>query len=158
MCWAMIGGIAQGAGTGMNILGKKQEGKAQAEQLNAMAGMSTQKAREARLAGRRTLAQHKATLKQFIGSQKAAAAGSGTDVNVGTNVDLIAESARGGEVDAQAIRYNAESEANVFRNQARMYRAGAKNAKKGVALSSNASLLTSAGQFADRYYSYSAAR
>ena len=63
-------------------------------------------------------ARFREQIDQFIGTQRATQAASGTDVNYGSNVDVQADTAYLGELDALAIRMNAAREAWGYRVEA----------------------------------------
>lgn len=69
-------------------------------------------------------------IDQFIGTQRATQAASGTDVNFGSNVDVQADTAYLGELDALAIRTNAYREAWGYRVEGIDNRARAMIARK----------------------------
>jgi hypothetical protein len=72
---------------------------------------------------------------QRIGAQRALLASQGGDVNAGSDVDLVGDTARQGELNAQTIRNNAQLDAwnarlrgNLYGGQASLYDSQAANA------------------------------
>ena len=62
--------------------------------------------------------QQRTKTAQLIGSQRAALASQGGDVDSGSPLDIQSDTARAGEFDAQTIRNNAAQQAYGYRLQA----------------------------------------
>lgn len=114
-----------GIDTFLNIAGQQQQAQAQATQSNYLA----QVARNNQLAAQRnaTLAlqqgeadAQKSQLKtaQTIGSQRAALAAQGGDVDSGSPLDIVGDTARAGYSDTATIRNNAALKAYNYNLQA----------------------------------------
>jgi len=109
----------------------------QVQQANAQSGMASYQAQVAR--NQQTMAEWNAqrALQQggadeqrqrtrtaeLMGAQRAALAGQGGDINSGSAIDLLGDTARAGELDARTIRSNAGLRAYDARVEG--YRAGA---------------------------------
>lgn len=65
--------------------------------------------------------EHRRQVGGLIGTQRAALAGAGVEVDTGTAAELTADTAQVGELEAQNIRANAEREAYGYRIQAYNY-------------------------------------
>jgi hypothetical protein len=114
MTWALV--IA-GVTAAVGVAGAVQQGRAaeanaqfQADQFNANA-----KATRAEASVAEDDQREKA--RQVIGTQMAAQAGSGVQLN-GSAADLLKQSLFNAESDAQRIRYEGENRARGFSNQA----------------------------------------
>lgn len=141
-----------GAGTGMSVMGGIQSGKSQKRLNEYNAQVATMQSEDAIARGKDAEERHRENVRRLMGSQRAAWAASGVDVNSGNAVDVVADTASMGELDALMIRHNAAREAWGFQNQAIDYRARgeiaeaeARNRGLQSALSTGSTLLS------DRY-------
>jgi len=110
------------AGTASNATGAFFNAQRQREIASNNAELAERAARDARQRGAVSEREHRRQVRSFIGSQRAALAAQGVDVNDGTAVDLQADSAMLGELDALTIRNNAAMEAFGFQRQASSFR------------------------------------
>lgn len=117
-------------GAGMQVMGQAQQANAAAASASYQAGMMRNQQiiaqRNAEDAKRRgVLAEEQQRLKtgQIIGSQRAALAAQGADINSGSPLDIQTDTARAGELDALTIRSNTARE--VYNYQAQAAGAGA---------------------------------
>lgn len=122
---AGVAAVATVASTAMGIAGNIQQGQAAQAQANYQAQIAKNNAK---------IAQNNADMKrqegieeartlrlkniQKIGAQQAAMAANGFEVNSGTNLDIIGDSAATGELDAITARYNKETQALAYEQQA----------------------------------------
>lgn len=138
-------------GTGMSVIGQANAAQSQAAQTSAQASYQAQVARNNQIAAQQAaqlalqqgqVQEDRQRLKtaQFLGSQRAALAGQGGDVNSGSDLDILGDTARAGEFDAQTIRNNAllqahglEQQAANYSGQANLYSANAANTTNGLA-------------------------
>jgi hypothetical protein len=120
-----IGSLAlTAASTVMGAIGKSQEAAAQAGMANYQAQVARNNQQVAEWNAQRALQQGQVDeqnqrLKSaaLLGSQRAALAAQGGDVNSGSPLDIQADTARAGEYDAQTIRNNAALKAYGYRVQ-----------------------------------------
>ena len=117
-----IGGIAGGVVGGVSSY---QQGKAQQAQYNYQAKVNEENAKIAqenanvqRQQGIEEARLQRMKAIQTIGSQQTAMAANGVDVTSGTSVDVIADTAAMGELDALQTQYNYESKARGYEVQA----------------------------------------
>jgi hypothetical protein len=108
-----------GASMGMGLASAKNNAKAQQNVANYNAQISEIQADDAIVRGRKEEMRHRLGVRGMIGSQRAAFAAGGVDVNDGSALDVQMDTARWGEVDAQTIRTNALREAWGYRVAAR---------------------------------------
>lgn len=128
--------IALAAGQGLlQGLGQKRQAKADAAALRQNAIYLNNAAWDARMRGRLESDYARLDTQQAIGTQRAAQAASGGEVNTGTNAILQQDTAQFGELDALTIANNAareaygyEVEATGLQNQARALKKAAKRA------------------------------
>jgi hypothetical protein len=112
----------QGFGAGFSAMGNLQAGKAQKQLNDYNAQVSDMEASDAIARGALAEKRQRQNVKLLIGSQRAGFAAGGVDVNDGSAVDVQADTARQGELDALTIRLNAAREAWGFKNQATDFR------------------------------------
>lgn len=117
-----IGGIAGGVVGGVSSY---QQGKAQQAQYNYQAKVNEENAKIAQENAKvqRQQGIEEARLQRIkaastIGSQKTAMAANGIDITQGTAVDVIADTAAIGELDALQTQYNYEMKARGYETQA----------------------------------------
>lgn len=121
-----IGGLALSAiGTGMSVYGQIQQGEQAKEMADYQAAIGEQNAqiseraaRDAEERGRVAEQQQRLKTSQMIGTQRSALASSGVQVDAGSALDVVADSAMIGEMDALTTRQNAEREAYQLQLQA----------------------------------------
>lgn len=110
---------------GMSAYGQIQQGDNQ-KKLNdyqaaigeRSAKISDQAADDAEERGRVAEQQQRLKTSQIIGTQRSALASGGVQVDSGSALDVVADSAMLGEMDALTVRQNAEREAYQYRLQA----------------------------------------
>jgi hypothetical protein len=134
------------AGTAVSVVGQIKAGNAAAEagraQLSAgeaandlelyNADVAQAMARDAIVRGHDEETHFRAGVRTLIGSQRAGFAGQNVDVGVGSPVDVNADAAYLGELDALTIRTNATREALGYRAEAeRAVRRGEIDVKTG---------------------------
>ena len=117
-----VAGIAGGVVGGVSSY---QQGKAQQAQYNYQAKVNEENARIAqenanvqRQQGIEEARLQRIKAASTIGSQKAAMAANGVDVTQGTSLDVIADTAAMGELDALQTQYNYEAKARGYEAQA----------------------------------------
>lgn len=131
MCSPALIPVAIGAGAGlMQGLGKKAEANAQADQLRQNALFLRQSAADAEARGRSESDWARVETQQLIGTQRAAQAASGGEVNTDTNALIQQDTAQLGELDALTISNNAAREAYGYNVEAASNLQNAKRIKK----------------------------
>jgi hypothetical protein len=160
-----VGSLALGAaGSAMNMIGQANAGAASAAQANYQAQLARNNqmiaewnAQRALEQGRVAEQQQRFKTAQVIGAQRAALASQGGDVNSGSPLDIVGDSARAGEFDAQTIRNNAAMQAYGLRVQAAnagaqsdLYRQSAANTLAALPFGIGSSLLGSASSLFDK--------
>jgi hypothetical protein len=103
----------------------KRAGQAEADVANSQADLSLanadladQQAADAEARGAVAENEYRTQVRGLIGSQRAGFAANGVDVGFGSSVDVQADAARLGELDALTIRSNAAREAWGYKVQA----------------------------------------
>ncbi len=166
---AAIASLALAAlGTGASVIGQSNRAQAEAGQGNYMA----QVARNNQMLAERntTLAEQQGQVQedrqrlktaQLMGSQRASLAAQGGDVNAGSDLDILGDTARAGESDALTIRNNAAQQAFGYRaqaaaagGQANLYSANAANTMANLPFGIASSLLGGASSLADKWAGY----
>jgi hypothetical protein len=118
-----------------------QRAQMQAGQANYMAQVARNNQQIAQWNAQRALQQgqvredlQRQKTQQAIGSRRAALAGQGGDINTGSPVDIIGDTARAGEFDARTIRNDTQAnvwkallDANANAGQANLYDSRAAN-------------------------------
>lgn len=124
-------------GTGMNVFGQLKQGKAardagesQAQREEYNAGVAEMQAKDAIARGHEQEGHLRSQVRQVIGGQRAALAAQGVDVGMGSALDVQADSARSGELDALTLRNNAKREAWGFQVEAQDRRYAADIARR----------------------------
>ncbi len=120
MCgWAAVVPMALSAVSGLSQASQqRQEGRMQQQIGNYNAQVSEQQAADAQRRGIFEAGERRALTRQQIGRQRTGLAASGVDVSTGSALDIFADTAAFGEMDAQTIQANAMREAYGYRTQA----------------------------------------
>jgi hypothetical protein len=146
-----IGGIISGKGA-------KEAGRLEQERLNFNADIADLQAADAEQRGVEAVSNQRAATRQVIGTQRAGYAAQNVDVHVGSAVDVAADAALLGELDAQTIQRNAEREAWGYRAQAVDRRMAGNVARQSGNSQGNAAyfgaagtLISDASLLADKY-------
>lgn len=162
-----IASLAMSAiGTGVSAIGQANQAAASAGQMNYQAQIARNNqiiaGRNADLAREQgAVDADKQNLKtaSIIGSQRAALASQGGDVNSGSPLDIVSDTERAGATDAATIRSNAALRAWGFENQgagygatASGYGAGASNTTAALPYGIGSSLLGGLSSGAGRFY------
>lgn len=145
----LIGGVAAGTQAYSSIRGSRAQakaeedaGRAQREAAESQAGLADYNAAVAKLQaqdaiarGREEESQYRQQVAGMIGSQRAGFAGANIDVSSGSALDVQADAAFLGELDALTIRNNAAREAWGYEVEAEDQRRRAEIARReGVML------------------------
>lgn len=135
---------------------QKAEGAYQSQIYEANARLADLQAEDAISRGDAEAKKHNTQVKKLIGSQRAAFAAQGIDINSGSPLDVQADTAALGAEDEQTIKNNAWREAWGYKVQASDYRnSGAfsllssKNAAKNTVLTAGMNI---AGDASNAYY------
>ncbi len=119
---AMIG--LQALGTGLSIAGQSQKAQSEAGQAAYQAQVARNNqalmeinARRAEVQGDADADKQNLRTGQLEARQRAALAAQGGDVNSGTDLDLVTDTARAGATDASTIRNDAAWKAYGYRTQ-----------------------------------------
>jgi len=120
----------------------KAEGEFQESQFNMNARINDAKAREAIRIGDKDAAKHGKSIKRIVGSQRAALAAQGVDVNSGTAEEIQFQTLEIGREEADTIRNNAWREAFGFKKAADVDRTSGAFAKSASKFKAQNTLIT----------------
>ena len=163
---AAIASLALGAiGTGVSVYGGIQQGRQasaaaayNAKMAQRSAQMSEMQAKDAERRGAIEEDRFRRQQSLLQGQQASMLAASGVQLDSGSPLQILADTAEATEVDARTIRYNARMDAWGLRNQAASSIAQAqfakiegKNARSNAYLSAGGSLISGLGSLAGRY-------
>lgn len=129
---------------------------AQVQDMNAK--LADRKARDAIARGQSEEQRKRTEVSRIMGAQKAAMAANGVDLNFGSPLDTLVDTATMGELDALTIRSNSYREAYDYQVEGVNQRAGAtlsrmkaKNEETGGYLDAAGTILTGAGKAYGQY-------
>ena len=162
--------VATAVSTTMGVVSSVQQGTAQQAQYNYQAEVARNNAKIAqanadqqRQEGIEESRLQRIKTLQAIGKQQTAMAANGIDISSGTALDIIEDTSAMGELDALTTRYNSETQAiayeqqaNNFTNQANLDVFAGENAyRSGVtnAISTGVNGLGNAASVAGKWYS-----
>ena len=163
MCDLVTATIA--ASTLVGTAGTIQQGNAAQDAANYQAQVaernreiSEMQAVDAKKRGRVEETRKRRQTEQRLGAQRAAMAANGIDIDSGSSLDVLGDTAQFGELDALTIRSNTEREARGFRQQgqnfqseANLSRARGSAAKTGSLFNAGSTLLTGASKGATSF-------
>lgn len=140
---AALGVVA--LGTASSAYGKVRAGNETQSIYNQNAQIADLQAQDALERGDIDAKKMKRKTEQVIGSQRTSLAAQGVDVNKGSALDVQADAAYLGELDALTIKNNAAKEAWGYKVQASDYRSRGKAAKREGEFGAYTTILGSAG-------------
>ena len=139
---AVVGGGLSIVNAYRQSVAQQQLAKAQAQQQEFNAQVGELQAEDAIRRGDKAAERHSKKVRQLIGSQRAALAAQGIEVNEGTALELQLQEADFGAEDVETIRNNAWREAFGFKSEALGARQQADLLRLGGASESRSTLIT----------------
>lgn len=137
---------AAALGTAMTAYGQYQQGQFSKEVGNYNAAVLDQKTEEAKKIGSINEARSRAQTAEVMGAQRAAMGASGLQVDSGSFGDILQDTAKYGELDAQTERSNALKQAWGYQTEAASSRMqGSMSAQAGM-LNAGGTLLSGGAQ------------
>ena len=170
---AMVASLAATAiSTGIGVYSSIQQGKAQAEQAKYQADVARQnqqlaeeQASAERREGYEAMIEKRQETARLIGRQRAAAGAGGAALDVGSSLDLAADTAAQGEMDAlnlsnagQDRSYNALLQARNYGQRAAAYDAQGSSAKGAGYLNAASSAIGGIAEMGSTWGKYKAAQ
>lgn len=136
------------AGGGMTAYGQYESGRANERLMKQNARVAEWQAEDALERGRRAEGRSRVDVRRTIGAQRAGLAASGVDISDADSsaMDLFADTARLGELDALTIRNNAAREAWGYKTQAADLRARGSIARAEGTYGAVGTLLSTGGK------------
>lgn len=118
-------------GTALSSFSKLKAGREQQKMFEENARFADYQSGDALTRGKVNEKRQRQATEGVIGAQRTSLATQNVDVNAGSSLDVQADAAYLGELDALTIRSNAAKEAYGFQVQARDFRTRGKYAKQG---------------------------
>lgn len=147
----MASGIATAAGGGLSAYTQYQQGQFSDQMSKVNQGIAEQNAVAVERAGADDAEGYRRRGRQVAGQQATALAAGNLDMSGGTALDLLLDTARGSEMDAQTARYNAQMEARGIRIEGRNMRMQGRVDRRASRVGAGATILGSAGSAAGQY-------
>lgn len=151
---ATAGLAMMAGGAAYSATGSRQAGKAQQQVNEYNAQVADMQSLDAIARGQQEESIHRQDVKRLIGSQRAAWGASGADVNSGNAVDVQADSAKFGELDALTIRMNAAREAWGYKVAAQDSRTRGQMARHQGNQKATETIISAAGSYASNRYGF----
>lgn len=145
-----LGDVLTVAGAVTGATGALSAGKAQSDMANYNAAVAANQAIAAQQSAAFDEEQHRTKLAKLLSTQKANYGASGVDPNTGTPLQVMADTAAQGELDALAIRYGGAVGAARATSQAELDKMQAKSARVAGYYGAGTSLLTGASRLGRR--------
>ena len=142
--WAIVGTL-------VTATAAVQGGLAAQAAVNANARVQQYMADQAREIGEADVAEQRRQTAALSGRQAAGFGASGGEINTGSSLQILADTAEFGELDALRIRSNAERQAFAFESAAAISRAEASNARTGGFLAAAGTLITGGAAVASKW-------
>lgn len=133
------------AGAGASAYSSYQQGKSAQEQAEYNAKQAEAQASDAQLRGGIAANQKRQEVRRTIAAQQTKLAANGVETSSGSALNLMADTSREGELDAQTAYANAMREAYGYQSQATAYRYSGKTAMSNAYGQAAGSLLSGAG-------------
>lgn len=137
---------------GITAYGQHQQGKYQEDVAKNNAIVNQRMAQNALDRGRREEDAHRMKVAQFKSRQRAEFAAGGVDMQSGSALDILEDTAMMGELDALTIRSNAENEAYAYRAGAGNQIAQGRLSRMAGDYGAASTLLSTGGKVAGKWY------
>ena len=137
--------IIMGVGTLMAASSKYQQGAAESEAYKYNARITEGEAAAVKEKAEYDVALHEKDVRRLIGEQRARYAKAGVDISSGSPLFIMAATAAEGKEEEELIMYEGDVESTRLRNQARMQRYYAKQAKRAGTMGAISTLFSGAG-------------
>lgn len=138
--------------TAMSVYSQQQSAKYTAQVAENNAIIAEQKADDAIARGEHEERRHRLQVEALKGQQRSALAANGGVLDEGSALDILADTAEQGELDALMIRSNAQREANDYRNQAGNFESQASMARFEGNMNSATTIIGNAGSVSNKWY------
>lgn len=145
--WLIIGGTLLAAGQVYQGQAAKKAGDANARVQTILANDAIERGKAKEASQRRKTAALK-------GRQAVVFGASGGEINTGSALEILADTAQFGELDALRIRSNAEREAFGFLSGAAISRAAGKNARTTSILNAAGTLITTGATVGSKWNAF----
>lgn len=166
MCVAALGIVAGLVGTAVSAAGAIQQGNAASAQAeytqmvsNNNAVLAERAAEDARKRGEIAEDEHRRKTSALQSRQRTVMAANGLDVSSGSPLDILADTAQMGELDALTIRGNArreslgyEAQGMNFKAEGELARARGESAKTAGMIGAAGAVVSGVGGVADKWY------
>lgn len=152
---AIIGIVATVAAAGMSAYGQYQQGQAQSQALKYNATVAENQAIAARQQAAYLADREREQTRRVLSRQRALYGTAGVDVGVGSPLMVMADSARQGELNAQAVLAGGAARAQGYQAQAQLDRYMAGQARSAGQIGAGVSLLSGLASAGTQYRSYS---
>ena len=150
---AIIGAITIGSAI-FNAIGQAKAGNAAKELAEFNAHVADLQAEDALSMGEDEAQRFRAGVRGLIGRQRAGFAAQNIDVGVGSPVEVVADAAFLGELDALTIKTNAARAAWGYRVQGENFRRGGSNAQTASRFGAAASIVGGATSVLELRYGF----
>lgn len=151
---AIIGIAASVAVAGVSAYAQYQQGQAQSQALKYNAKVADNQAIAAQQQAQYIADQQRDQTRRVLARQRALYGTAGVDVGVGSPLMVLADSAREGELNAQATLASGTARAQGFQAQAQLDRYMAGQAQTAGNIGAGVSLLSGLGSAGAQYYRY----
>lgn len=156
------------ASTGATLIGQQAAGKAAQAKANYESKVASnnqivaeRNAADARERGKAQEQEHRIKIAQLKGRQRVVQAANGIEIDSGSALDILSDTAEIGELEALTIRNNAERQAVNFENQAQDFGVSSANSiiagqnqSDAANFSSFGTLIGGAGSVAGQWYNF----
>lgn len=144
-----MSGILQAGSAILSAGGSISGGQAQQNAYNANAELEEKQGEIARGQSFSSAEQVWQKVQQTLGAQRAAYGAAGVDVGTGSPLEVMAESARRGQLARMATLFQGEAQQQTAQTQAALDRYAGKAAKKAGLIQAGSTLLTAGAKIAD---------
>lgn len=135
------------AGMAIDAAGNLMAGEAQKANAAYNAEIKRRNAASALQQGRQAEEALRRKTADFMATQRAAMAQSGTDPNSGSNADITYQSEVNAELDAMTVRYESQMRALGLTMEANQYESAGKEAQRAGRIGAGVSILSGIGNY-----------
>ena len=151
--WMTIGAVTSMAGTGLSVISQAQQGKEQQRWSEYNAAIAERDATAAKAVAEHEASQKRRDTERILGRQRALYGKAGVTME-GSPLELMAETAAEGELDALMIERTGKLRGQRYGEEATLSRMRGASSRRAGYWGAGTTLLTGAGRGASSYGSY----
>lgn len=148
----VISQITSLAGTAVSAYGTYQGGQDKKKAYEYNARVAQAEGAMARQRAEREEEVHRSKLRRLMGTQRALFAAAGVEIGTGTPLEVMLDTVREGEKEAQYIKWGGETEETRYLNEAQLQRMYGESAGRAGTIGGLSQFATGLGRLGTQWY------